>query len=258
MIAFSAALAVSAIVPFVAVPEAYRRVRRWSLAGAAGLVAVATVVALLVPVYSADRPQRLNLLQVEERHLGEARWLIERDHPAGANAAEVPATLLAAEPFAEAPARAFAWSGRHYLIAPAPTTDVPAPVLEVLADDVVRGERIVKLRLRSPRGADTLSLYVPESTAVQRIVVPNSPYVAEAPAARHGYHAFHCHAAACDGVTVEVHLASADAVDLFITDRTPGLPPAGADLLAARPKTAVPSHDGDGTLIVDRVSLPAL
>ena len=40
MIAFSVALAVSAIVPFVAVPEAYRRVRRWSLAGAAGLVAV--------------------------------------------------------------------------------------------------------------------------------------------------------------------------------------------------------------------------
>jgi hypothetical protein len=258
MIAFSVALAVSAIVPFVTVPATHHRVRRWAMASAAVLVVAATVVGLMVPTYSADRPQRLNLLQVEERHLGETRWLIEPDQPAGANAADVPATLLTAEPFAETPAPAFAWSDRHYLIALAPKTDAPAPVIEVLTDEVVRGERIVRLRLRSPRGADLLSLYVPEAAGVQRIVVTESPYVAEAPEAEDGYHAFHCHATACDGVTVELHLTSGEAVDLFIVDWTPGLTPAGADLLAARPNTAVPSQDGDGTLIVDLVSLAAL
>ena len=38
-------------------------------------------------------------------------------------------------------------------------------------------------------------------------------------------------------------------VRLRLVDRRPGLPPAGAALLAARPPAFVPCHDGDGTMV---------
>lgn len=258
LIACSAALAVSAIAPFVAVPAAQFRLRRWSLASAALIAVVATVITLVVPVYSAERPQRLNLLHLEQRHLGEASRLIETDQPAGTTPSDVPPALLTAEQFGEAAVTAFPWSDHQYLSAPAAETEALAPTIDVLSDDAVDGNRLVRLQLHSPRGADKLSLYVSEAAAIHQIIVTGTLYVTAAPDAEHGYFSFHCHALACDGVTVELDLNSNEAVDLFIVDWTPGLPADGAALLGARPETAVPSQDGDGTFLIDRISLAAL
>jgi hypothetical protein len=257
MIAFAAALAASAIVPFVTWPTTYRRERRWSVASAVLLIVGATGVALLVPVYSAARPQQLNLLHVDQRQQNEAVWLIESGLAPETSAADVPSSLQAAGPFADESVAVFPWSNRRYLVAPAQATDAAAPTVEVLADDRLADRRVVEVRLRSPRGGDQLSLYIPETAGLQYIVVAGTPSIVDDTRPRNGYQVFHCHTPACDGITLELHFASMDAIDLMIVDTALGTPPSGNDLLTARPDTAVPSSDGDVSLIVDQVTLDA-
>jgi hypothetical protein len=44
-------------------------------------------------------------------------------------------------------------------------------------------------------------------------------------------------------------------LELYAVDVTPGLPAAGAALLAARPPTAVPVQQGDTTLVSRKVKI---
>jgi hypothetical protein len=50
-----------------------------------------------------------------------------------------------------------------------------------------------------------------------------------------------------------LHLEGNAPFALLIVDATPGLPPEGNTLLQARPTTAVPSQDGDVTLIANEI-----
>jgi hypothetical protein len=118
---------------------------------------------------------------------------------------------------------------------------------------------VLQLQLRSPRGGHEVTLYIPipQAAALERIDVVGTPYTIEEMPIRDGYQAFHCFAPACDGLTLALHLESNAPFAVFIVDTTPGLPPGGDGLLQARPKTAVPSGEGDVTLIADQVSFGA-
>jgi hypothetical protein len=48
---------------------------------------------------------------------------------------------------------------------------------------------------------------------------------------------------------VDMVLGETGPLDLYVVDVTPGLPPAGAALLGARPPTAVPFQQGDATMV---------
>jgi len=48
----------------------------------------------------------------------------------------------------------------------------------------------------------------------------------------------------------------AEPLTLTVADLTYGLPPEGADLLEARPVNAVPSQDGDVSVVMNEVTLP--
>jgi hypothetical protein len=133
----------------------------------------------------------------------------------------------------------------------------PAPDVQLLADDRVAGGRVVRLRLRSPRGGLEVALYVPQAAGLTRLAVVGTPYTTAEFPTRDGYQAFRCAGPACDGLTLELHLATSAPFAVLIVDATPGLPPGGEDLIRARPETAVPSGGGDVTLIANRVVLAA-
>jgi hypothetical protein len=57
------------------------------------------------------------------------------------------------------------------------------------------------------------------------------------------------------GFTVELEIEGVAPLEAVASDRSPGLPPQGAALAAARPESAVTSWDGDGTVVTARERL---
>lgn len=253
--AFGVGLASSALAPLMAVPQTERGLRRALLAGAALVMLLAAVAALLVAPYSEARPQRLNLIYVADGESGAAHWLVEQRTLAGSASMAVPEGLREAAAFGDEPAAVFPWSDRQYPAAPAPPAPVPGPEVRLLRSDEAAGERVLHLELRSPRGAGRLALYIPETTGLSRITIPESGHILEADDARDGYHSFNCIGAACDGLRLALHLRERGPATLLVVDATQGLPPGGEALIQARPQTAVPSHGGDVTLIARQVQL---
>ncbi|MCC6457327.1 MAG: M20/M25/M40 family metallo-hydrolase [Caldilineaceae bacterium] len=246
-------LATSALLPFLALPEEARPIRRGVLAAAALVMVAAFGVASWVPTHSEFRPQRLNLLHVEQRHLDQVNWLIESATLTGETIRDVPQSLRQAAPFGGEPVAALPWSSRQYLVAPATSTSAPAPEIHLLSDARTNGARRLHLQLRSPRGGAQIKLYIPQAASLSHIEVLGTPYIMEETFIENGYHLFACFAPACDGLEVALHLESNTPFTLLIVDATPGLPPGDDMLIQARPNSAVPSQDGDVTLIANEL-----
>jgi hypothetical protein len=56
-------------------------------------------------------------------------------------------------------------------------------------------------------------------------------------------------------VEIEAVLVGEKPAEIVLTDQSPGLPPEGAKLAALRPRTAVPSDEGDVSLVTRRVRI---
>jgi hypothetical protein len=249
-------LAVSALTPLLALPRERSRLRRWVLAGAALLTVGAAGAALSVPPYSAARPQRLNLLHFEDGHTGQSYWALDSHAGQTYSApADVPPALRRAAGFGDEAVAVLPWSRRAYLVAPAPPPAGPRPEGRLLSDEPAGAGRVLRLQLRPPRGAQRLALYVPEDAGLTRLAVAGTPHATTEIPRRHGYQTFRCVGPACDGLTLELHLARTAPFTMYVVDSTPGLGPQGEALLRARPETAVPSGDGDVTMLAGRVAI---
>jgi hypothetical protein len=64
-----------------------------------------------------------------------------------------------------------------------------------------------------------------------------------------------CHGRSCDGRTFDLLVEGGAPVDLTLVGVRTGLPPEGAPLVRARPRTAQPQYIPDSTVAVDRVQL---
>jgi hypothetical protein len=64
-----------------------------------------------------------------------------------------------------------------------------------------------------------------------------------------------CTTTPLEGVVLELVLDGAGPVEATVLDQSPGLPPGGAALQAARPADAVPSQEGDVTIVTAHVTL---
>ena len=135
---------------------------------------------------------------------------------------------------------------------------VQPPRVELVSDDTDGATRVLGLRLVAGDPFERLVLTVPRTVGAARLVVPTAdaeiPLIEGEP--RGGHATFMCHGAACDGLDVELHLGVTDAIELGITAQRSGLPEEGRALTAARPATAVPSQDGDVSMVLNVVSVP--
>ncbi|HRI06803.1 MAG TPA: hypothetical protein PKW35_03245, partial [Nannocystaceae bacterium] len=138
-------------------------------------------------------------------------------------------------------------------IAPAGAIEAAAPGLERVAE--VRGEvgRIVRLRLRSPRGARSASLVLPNSAGVRALAIDGHTLPRYPERRREDYtehEVYSMTALPAEGVAVDVMMRSTEPVTIDVIDAVDGLP-ASAEARAlgrARPADAVPSHGGDRSL----------
>jgi hypothetical protein len=121
---------------------------------------------------------------------------------------------------------------------------------------VAGGRRRLELRLASPRGAPVASVYVPTSAGIEEAridgrLVPPPPAGRFAPAP--GWRGLAQVTLSAGGCVLHLVLAETRPLAWYVIDISPGLPPAGRPLQAARPATATPVREGDLTLFSRRL-----
>lgn len=254
-VGFVVGLTASALAPLVAPWGVYGRWWRPAIAGAALLALAAVVVALRVPIASEARPLRVNLLHVQDRQSGQARWAIEDQSRSGGGEASGLGAIVQAGEFAAEPVALLPWSTQSYPVAAASPVADRAPVAALLRDEETEGERVVRLELRSAAPDHRVTLYIPDAAGLRRVDIVGVSSGVEGFPIEDGYGRFHCVGADCDGLELDLHMGNGGALTLYAAERMSGLPEDGSVLTEARPETAAPSGGGDETIVVDRVEL---
>lgn len=246
IVTLPAGLIASALLPLFALPQGRTRVRRWLIAAATTVVVLGAAVTPFLPTYSPAVPQPVNVYHFEDQDAGTAYWVADTYR------GEVPDPLrrqLDGEPRAVLP-----WSSSEYLVATAPAADASAPDLDVLSDEQTGGERVVRVQLRAPEGANRVDLLVPMENLNSGSVAGDTFQVNSEDAWR-SYYSLWCYGLGAEGVEITLRLGSTGPVEVLLVSTSPGLPPTGAHLIQARPATAVPARGGDTTMVLRRVRL---
>ena len=214
-------------------------------------LAIALVAAVLVPATmrpSAGAPRHVSAFYHWDADSSAGRWIVSGDLP------PLPPQMAGFAHFEIG--TPFPWSLKQAqgAVAPAPALPLPAPTLEVLADEKLPAGRRVRLRLASPRGAPTVTLQVPAWAGARG----GSMAGVELPKDREGklpqrgdWTTIQCLATPPGGVELDLELTATGPVAGYLVDRSPGLPPAGRALAAARPPDAM--SDGDAIAVSRKV-----
>jgi hypothetical protein len=206
----------------------------WGLSLALCVVAALgfAVAAGFQPAFSSTKPQRLDLKYAEQD--GKAWWL-------ASPVAHLPPSLRAAAGFSAQPQRRIETA----YVAPAGAARNPAPSAMVTR----HGEDVI-LDLHAP--GDGVTLLVPQEARLQSVTLGG--ITVPAPQRRVS---IVCATQDCGTAQITLKLASPEATRLTLLSLKRGLPPDGAKLLKARPDTAVPSQEGDQTVLAASVAVPA-
>ncbi|MFI4869871.1 MAG: M28 family peptidase [Steroidobacterales bacterium] len=228
--------------------SAGRRMQRFAIIASALCLTAGVIAALLLPRYTSESPQRLNLLYALDADTQRAAWIA--DPLSGA----LPAALRSAAPFAAGtptwlPGSAPSWSTA------APLLPIPAPQLTLLS--AARGAQQVHYRVHiaSIRAAPMLTLAFSPAADVRALQLQgDAPLSAPPRRLGSGWSQLRLFGVPPQGLDVSFD-GSASAFDLQLFDQTFGLPTNGAALQRARPRVAVPSQDGDVTIVTRRYRL---
>ena len=242
MIATILALASTTFAPIVAAASSMRRA---VLAAFAVTAAACIVMQLLIPPYTPDSPRRLNIRYVDDGRAVE--WEADALTLPLRSAAPLRLTTLNTPWLPRAP---------RIFTAAAPLLAYAPPEARVISDSRDRSRRMV-VQIRSFRGAQRMSLTF-RSSGLDEVringVVPPRASLRHVHLLANGWHRLTVRGA--QEATIEIRLPRNEEVEAFIADYTSGLPPEGLPLLRARDASlAVPSDDGDGVLVMRKVSL---
>ncbi|HYO64055.1 MAG TPA: M20/M25/M40 family metallo-hydrolase [Pyrinomonadaceae bacterium] len=145
-------------------------------------------------------------------------------------------------------------SSRRYLQSPAPAAPLAAPEVVVL-DDTARGDaRHLRLRLRSPRGASVLTLYVDSRAEITGAALDGRAFGeggAHTSAQRGPHWSLRYYAPPAEGVELRLDLKAAEPLRLRLVDQSYGLPEFEGAPVKARPEGVVPApvHLTDSTFV---------
>jgi hypothetical protein len=220
---------------------------RWTLpvAFAAGSVVLLALAGSAAP-FSIDRPERMNITFLQQNDNAQARWIV------APQSGVLPDAMRGAAPFGGTREQAPPWSTGLGFIAPAAAVPLDGPALQILEQHDGTGDRSLRLRARSPRGAPVLTLVLPPdriaSVSLNGFEFPQSAAVPGAVG-----RAYTCYAVPAEGIEFAIRVNGESLVDGYLIDRSSGLPEAGQTLMRARPREAVPSSTGDVTIVYARV-----
>jgi len=244
IIACDLALVSTTFVPLIAAAD----LRRALVHALFGATIVCVLMALFLPPYTTESPRRLSLRYVDDGK--SARWQADALTPALSDAA----------PFDLKPVSVYEWLKVPVRVWQAPAQPIALPPAEVRVIGDVRGaRRQLSLLIRSARGAQRLAFtYRAPSLESIRIngVTPAPP---TSRTRKRDWLVEGWHRATVRGATearIDLVLRDNAPIDVIVSDATPGLPPSGAPIVAARDRSAaVASDDGDSTVTMRRARL---
>lgn len=224
------------------------------LVGIAVLWAVSVVAAIVSPRFTPDHPQKVNAeyhLVVDGAGQRKAQWVV------------TPMMGKAPKPMREALAlppertHALPWPmlfKSH--VAPAPVLETgPLPELRLLSVQELNGGLQVEAELASPRGALEAGLVFPAGRLRsatfngKKFPEQRSKNLVPKLFAGEGWTNLISVTTGTTPVRLSLRFAGTDPVDAFVWDATPGVPPEGNALVAARPEWATPFQWGDRTFV---------
>jgi hypothetical protein len=210
------------------------------------LLCGALLATLLVPVYTREDPQRLNLDYELDATSAEATWALQPD------AGRPPAGLLGAAPFTRRALPGAPWWAPSAYRAPAPRLALPVPTLRVLSSAPTPAGWRTTVQIASARAAPELVLLFPPEAAVRTVQIAQQAWpLAALPG---GWRFLDFLGPPTAGVSVSFE-STATAFDLVLLDQDYGLPSPGRFLERARPVTTIPWQNGDLTAVSTRVHL---
>ncbi len=231
--------------------ESERSPARWFLPAAAVLVAGLALASLLSFRFDARHPRTDFLVYGLDADTGQAVWATRSRASETIRPSHWTAPLLGASPV-EGELRAFyPFSSARFLSAPAPALALAPPEAEVVAEEDGPDRRLLRLRVRSPRGAEVVEGVTAEPVLAWRI--DGHPVS--------NLQVFAFHGVPPEGFELEVELPAGKDLELVLLDQSYGLPPgAGGKALPARPPGLMPEPSGglvftDATLVRRRLDL---
>ncbi|HEY5046515.1 MAG TPA: M20/M25/M40 family metallo-hydrolase [Rhizomicrobium sp.] len=240
------AVGMSTLVPLFAAHSLPRRA--WMMAVAAVLVAaVATaIVAGLQPAYSAIAPQRLNVTYVEENN--RALWTVDALAP-------VPPSMKAIAHFSSVPEKISPFARGSSYVAPAVDLHIPLPTARLLTDRRIGNEHKIALALHGSIHANQMALILATPRGLKTVDVNNWHFDSPPQWAKLDRVMFACMSRDCASITLTLTYGNDVPLDAILVEDRFGLPPGETRLLKSRPDTAVPSQNGDGVLLINRLHL---
>jgi Peptidase family M28 len=238
------------LLPLLAAASA--AMQRRVIASAALTATAGALIALCLPAYSADWPQRINLEYWLDADTGQAHYLARCD------SLQLPAALAAAAQFDARPRPRFAGSEALAFYADAPAQSLAAPELSLnaLPRPIPGFGTHFDLHLRSARRAAEALVVFPASSRVLSVLLMTPAGRVQAKLARlkSGSTLLDLVALPADGVDFSFDAPGQQPVPVQVFDQSYDLDLGGA-LQRSRSQNATSSQDGDLTVVHRTVSL---
>ncbi|MDL2340744.1 MAG: M20/M25/M40 family metallo-hydrolase [Pseudomonadota bacterium] len=224
--------------------EVTYRPARAAVAALTGLAAILWLAALIMPRSSTERPLAFTIDYVRDDGDRKAYWAV------ASKQAPLPRNW---DRIGRWERGVLAYSGRTRWLAPAPLIAIPAGAITKLGEERVGNHRIVRLQLNRGGGNALMIKFavdVPVAAMGQagamRAIDPKAP--AEPSILR-------CSGRSCDGLVVELRLASLKPVAAKLITMRFALPPQGAPIEAMRPPHSQPQYAPDSSIRIADITL---
>jgi hypothetical protein len=233
-------MAAAFLLPLLAM--ASRRLRRALLWFGGSIALGGLLVTLLLPTFSTQWPERVNVEYWLDADTGHAHWWVQ---PASLH---LPAAMMSVASFDASVHPRFKGINQMGFTADAPAVAAQAPRLEPIAVTAAHHQ----MRVTSPRGADKIFLLFPAEAKVGEIVLdtPAGPLPAQLLKLEDGSSLLILRNVADEGMALSID--SHGPFSVSVLDESYGLPAnlsQGIALQSARPENATSSQDGDVTVL---------
>ncbi|MGH9703322.1 MAG: M28 family peptidase, partial [Candidatus Acidiferrales bacterium] len=209
--------------------------------------------AFVVTPYTRSVQQAMNILYLQDADSGKSQWIV---FP---NSGRLPVSFRQTANFGFTPVKAFHWLNERGYSADAPRLDLPAPDLKISLSSESAGKRVYHATMLSQRDAPKEYLLFPPSELVEAVSIegtPVPPITDSILRYTNGWHIYDLVDTAKAGVEVDFTIRGTSPPQIYLMDKSYGLPLEATAILKSRPPEATPIHDGDGTIVIRRVQLP--